>query len=64
VLEESFEFDPDIFTQKVNFNFSKKKKKDFEGNYCELSFYLFTKKNSFRHFLYKLSNHFLFEAFI
>lgn len=31
VLDESFEFDPDIFTQKVNFNFSKRRRKTLKA---------------------------------
>lgn len=43
---------------------NKKHKENFEGNFCELSFYLFSKKNPMRLFLYKVQNHFIFEAFI
>ena len=42
----------------------KKKKKDYEGNFCELSYYVFSKKNPFRFFLYKFVNHFMFEVVI
>jgi len=64
ILEESFEFEEDLFHKNANFNLTKKKKKDFEGNECTLSFYLFSKKNLFRIFLYKLQGNFGFEMFI
>ena len=64
MLDESFEFDPSLFHDKKAFSIIKLTKKDYPGNFCTLSYYLFTKKNPFRLFLYKMHNHIVFEAFI
>jgi len=64
ILEESFEFEEDLFEKKENFDLTKKKKKDFEGNECNVAFYVFSKRNPFRIFLYRMVNSFAFEVFI
>jgi len=38
-----------------------KKKKDYEGIYCEYSWYLFSKQNKFRLFLYRMVSNMNFE---
>ena len=43
---------------------SKKKKKVFEGNECENSFYIFKKTHRVRIYLYKMVTHTYFEGFI
>lgn len=59
LLDESLELN-----EEFNINTIKKKKEEFEDNECELSLYLFTKRNKFRRFLYWLSNHSGFELVI
>ena len=65
MLDESFEFDPETMNDEGFLALlTKKKKGNFEGNYCDLSFFVFSKRNPMRIFFYKMQNHFIFEGFI
>jgi hypothetical protein len=59
MLDESFEYTKEALTVKI---VTKKKKVDFEGNDCELSFYFLKKSNKVRIFLYRLVTHTGFET--
>ena len=61
MLDESFEYTKEALTKKL---VTKKKKVDFDGNECELSFYFLKKNNKLRIFLYRLVSHTGFETVI
>lgn len=51
ILDESFDYEKDA--HEIKKLLSTKKKKDFEGIYCEYSMYIFSKQNKVRVFLYR-----------
>ncbi len=61
LLDEIFEYTEESLTKK---NVSKKKKEDFEGCDCEISFYLLSKKNKLRILLFRTVTHTGFETVI
>ena len=61
MLDESFEYTKEALTKKV---VTKKKKIDFDGNECELSFYFLRKSNKLRIYLYRMVSHTAFETVI
>lgn len=61
MLDESFEYTEEALNKKTVI---KKKKEDFEGCECNLSFYILSKKNKFRIYLYRAVSHTGFETVI
>lgn len=61
MLDESFEYTEEAMLKKTVI---KKKKEDFEGVECDVSFYFLSKKNKLRIWLFRMVTHTGFETVI